>query len=370
MNKVIINGSFIKRPITGVARYAHEISNRILRHENISIACDRKTLPGFETNKILHVPQSWATKVLGSKVWNQFDLPRYIGSNLLWSPENIGPLGIVNHVVTIHDLSVLDHPEWFRFNMTATYNFYLPRLIKQAKAILTDSEYFRVRILERFCLPEERISVVPCGVDIRFQPCSDTRISNMRKHYKLPEHYILSLSSLEPRKNLHNLFRAWGCLTSQEKNDVTLVVAGDRGKVFVNPDYQSLIEKSPDVIFTGYFPELDLPALYSGALGLIYPSFYEGFGLPPLEAMACGTPVITCNNTSIPEVVGKNALFVDPLDLDSIATAIKLLIEDTHLRSKLSQAGLERAKLFSWDKSAELVWNKLDELRDQTREKN
>lgn len=365
MNQIIINGSFLNHPVTGVARYAREISRKILQYKNVSLAFNQETSSEISTNKILFVPQSWPANLLGSKAWNQLDLPRCINSNVLWSPENIGPLGVANHAVTIHDLSVLEHPEWFALSMVATYNFYLPRLVKQAKAILTDSEYFRVRILDHFCLPADRVSVVPCAVDARFQPCSHATISAMRTRYKLPEHYILSLSSLEPRKNLPNLFKAWRCLSLKERSGVVLVIAGDRGKVFANPDYRLFLEKLTDVIFTGYFPDQDLPALYSGALGLIYPSLYEGFGLPPLEAMACGTPVITCNNTSIPEVVADKAIFVEPLQPESIATAIKLLIEDTQLRSRLSEAGLKRAKLFSWDSSANMVYNKLDQLRQE-----
>ncbi len=362
MNKIIVNGSFLKRRVTGVARYAREITTRILEKENIFIACDQAAHPELEPGKVFHVPQSWATKILGTKAWNQFDLPRYIGSSVLWSPENIGPLGIVNHVVTVHDLSPLDHPEWFRPSVVAVYRFYLPRLIRQARVVLTVSEYFRNRILKQFQIPEAQVSVIPCAVDARFHPCTSSEAVALRQRYNLPEQYILSLGSLEPRKNIRNLLAAWKRLPPEVHDNVSLVVTGDRGDVFAEQDHRSQISQIPGVIFTGYLADQDLPALYSAASGLVYPSLYEGFGLPPLEAMACGTPVITCRNTALPEVVGESALFVDPCDPDSIAAAIQLVIKDRGLRSHLSQVGLDRAKQFSWDKSADRVYGKLSEI--------
>ncbi|MBC8122390.1 MAG: glycosyltransferase family 4 protein [Gemmatimonadaceae bacterium] len=361
MRSIIVNGSFLKRQVTGVARYAREVTKRLLQHENVLVACDDLSVcTELDPQRVLHVPRSWAGRALGSKAWSQLDLPRRVGSHVLWSAENIGPLGVRNHVLTIYDIAALEHPEWFRCDFVATYRFYLPRLIKQVKAVTTISEYSRARIVEWFRLSEEQVSVAPCAVDARFQPCPTHEIAAVRGRYNLPERYILSVSSLEPRKNLRNLLEAWRRLAEQDRDGVGLVIAGERGKVFANDDYRMLLERLPSVTFTGYFPDGDLPALYSGALGLVYPSLYEGFGLPPLEAMACGTPVITCNNTSLPEVVGEDALFVEPLEPDSIAGALALLIKDEPLRLKLAQRGRQRAGLFDWDRSAQLIYRKLD----------
>ncbi|MBC7323609.1 MAG: glycosyltransferase family 4 protein, partial [Acetomicrobium sp.] len=166
--------------------------------------------------------------------------------------------------------------------------------------------------------------------------------------------------TIEPRKNLQRLLEAWSVVCSNLPQDVWLVVAGAKGKdiIFKNTSLKKL---PPRVYMPGHVPDEHLPALYSGAIALVYVSLYEGFGLPPLEAMACGTPVLISNVTSLPEVVGDAALMVDPYDVDAIAEGIKRLVEDDNLRKELSQKGLARAKLFSWDRTAEVTWSVLKE---------
>ncbi|WP_218079627.1 glycosyltransferase family 4 protein [Anthocerotibacter panamensis] len=360
MRKLIINGSFLRRRITGGQRYAREITACLLHNfDDVAVSWSDPTHPEIPSDRIHYVPKSAGTRVLGSRFWNQFDLVRSLRSNVLWSPENIGPLGVKNHAVTVLDLSALEHPEWFNPEFAAMYSFYLPLLVRQAKIIFTISQYCRNRILDRFSLPEEKVVVSPCAVSQRFQPAADQEVVEVRRRYSLPESYILSLGSLEPRKNLVNLFKAWALLPNKITRDIGLVIAGERGAAFAQPNYTSLLGQLNNVTFTGYFPDKDLPILYSGALGLVYPSLYEGFGLPPLEAMACGTPVITCNNSSLPEVVGQGALFVDPLNSGSIAEAIENLILDQKLAAELSAYGLKRTQMFSWDISANVIHRKI-----------
>ena len=361
-SEIIVNGSFLRHRVTGVARYSYELTRRIVNHKNVRIAFDQEKTSEFGTDKIYLVPRSFISKTLGSRAWNQFDIPLHIGDRVLWSPNNVSPLGVKKHVITIHDLSVFDHPEWFKYSIVALYNFYLPRLIQQSAKILTVSEFTRHRILERFNVNEDKVIVIPNAAAERFYPCSLEEIEWVRNRYQLPKWYILSLGSLESRKNLVNLFKAWTCVSPQLTRDIKLVVAGEKGTVFRTQDFRSDFSSVDNVHFTGYFPDQDLPALYSGALGLVYPSFYEGFGLPPLEAMACGTPVITCKNTALPEVVGDCALFVDPHQPESIATAIHSLVENSSLRESLAQGGLERAKLFNWDHSAQRLYQTLSEI--------
>ncbi len=358
--RIIVNGTFLKRRITGVQRYAHEVTRRLQQHENVWVASDFEVTSEPRPERSLDIPASLPTKVLGSLGWIQFDLPRVVGRNdLLFSPEGIGPLGALNHVVTIHDLSVFDHPEWFRHSFALVLQFYLSRLAKHARAILVDSEFSRTRVLERFHIPEERVHVIPCAAGERFFPRSTEEISAVKERYGLPTQYILALGSLEPRKNLSRLLQAWSQL-SKSCAEMALALVGSRGKWFA--DARLPQSGSPTrVIFTGYLLDEDLPALYSGAVGLVYPSLYEGFGLPVLEAMACGTPVITSNSTSLPEVAGDAALYIEPLEPESIAIAIQLLNDDAELRAQLSQKGLARAKCFSWDRSTDLIYSILEQ---------
>jgi glycosyltransferase involved in cell wall biosynthesis len=236
-------------------------------------------------------------------------------------------------------------------------------LAKNAARILTVSEFSRKRLAETLDLDPERISVVPNGVDSRFETVRSAAAEAVLKRLGLPRDYVLALGSLEPRKNISKLLSAWAQLQSRKEidEDVHLVVAGGRSSLFRDAGLPALPDK---VVLTGYVADEDLPALYSSALVFAYPSLYEGFGLPPLEAMACGTPVVTSGSTSIPEVTGNAALLVDPHETESIAEGIQSVLNNADLRASLRAAGLERVKLFSWENSARLVWNHLAEVAD------
>jgi glycosyltransferase involved in cell wall biosynthesis len=285
-----------------------------------------------------------------------------VGSDLLWSPENIGPLGVKRHVITVHDLAALDHPQWFHPAFVALYCLYLPRLVHQVERILTVSEYSRCRLLDRFSIAADRVTVIPCGIAQSFQPCSAPIVQQMKERYGITTPYVLSLGSLDPRKNLRTLLQAWKLLGKDLQQSLTLVIAGDKNRIFADPGYQDRLHNLTGVIFTGYFPEPDLPALYSGALCLVYPSLYEGFGLPPLEAMACGTTVITSETTSLPEVVGDAGILIDPTQPEAIAAAIQLLVQNPAYGHELGQNGLIQAQRFSWDRSAAAVDQVLREI--------
>ena len=301
---------------------------------------------------------------LGGNLWGQLELPYYARGNILWSPTNTGPICHGRHIVTIHDISVLDHPEWFSTKYAAWYRFLLPKLAKLATRILTVSEFSRSRLAEILDLASEKISVVPAGVDSRFKPVQPKTIESVRKRLGLPRDYVLAVGTLEPRKNITGLFKAWSLLLPRQKatRDIHLVLAGGKASVFRDAGFSSLPDK---VMLTGYVRDEDLPALYSGALAFVYPSLYEGFGLPPLEAMACGVPVVASGSTSIPEVTGDAALLVDPLDIESIADKLQLVLDDDLLRGSLRTAGFKRAKLFNWDKPAHLVWEHLAEAANR-----
>lgn len=286
-------------------------------------------------------------------MWEQFYLPRKIGKNLLWSPSITGPICVKNQVVTIFDMVPFDHPEWLNPKFAAWYQFLVPKLASRAKSIIVISEFTKRRLLIHCPGLEDKIVVTPLAADPQFVPIAHDGISKMRSllGISFPK-YIVALGSLEPRKNLNRLLEVWKLIHDEIPDDVYLVIAGSIGSknVFGDVDFSEL---PPRVRLVGHVSDSILPALYSGALATVYLSMYEGFGLPPLEAMACGTPVLSSNVASIPEVVGESAILVNPFDVSGIACALKGLIEDEGVRKQLSQLGLIQASKFNWNRTAE-----------------
>jgi glycosyltransferase involved in cell wall biosynthesis len=257
-------------------------------------------------------------------------------------------------VVTIYDLSFITHPD-LHLPANVAHCLAGTRLaIEHADAIIAISEHTRRDLIERLAAPAERITVTPLAHDASFVRVADPRrLAAVRKRYRLPEHFILFLGALEPRKNLPRLIEAYATLPAELRRDVKLVVAGMSG--WLNDSVHGRVgelglEKS--VHFAGYVHADDLSAVYSLATTLAYPSLYEGFGLPVLEAMACGTPVLTSNVSSLPEVAGDAATLVDPLDVSSIASGLHGMLESPSLRAELAGRGRARAASFSWDRCA------------------
>jgi len=207
-----------------------------------------------------------------------------------------------------------------------------------------------------FGLKPEKVSVVLNGIGNEFSPQSSEDVARVKTRLALPTGpYVLYVGSLEPRKNLARLLQAWNQVQARCP-DLQLVIAGlNKGasQVFSAVHIGRI---PPRVMFTGYVEDVDLPALYSGAVVLVYPSLYEGFGLPPAEAMACGTPIITSDRTALPEVVGPAAVLIDPENSDSIAAAIHRVVNSDSLRAELRAEGLTRARRFNWDEAASQTW--------------
>src|SRR6185312_2485417 len=337
MKSITLNGRFYSHRPTGMQRYAIELASRLGDH--LSVVRPNRPLRGG----------------LGH-VWEQCYLPLATGKHLLWSPNNTGPLSISRQVCTIHDLIPLDHPEWFTPRFVALYKWLMPRLAKRLQHVIAISDFTRQRILEHLPIEPSKISVVPNGVDKVFRPCPPERVAEVRRRLDLDARpYVLCVSSLEPRKNLKRLLAAWARLPSSLQNEYQLVLAGAKGSAKVFGD-AGLHDTPANACFTGYVNQGDLPALYSGAALFAYPSLYEGFGLPPLEAMACGTPVLTSNASSIPEVVGDAAISVAPANVDAITEGLRELMTNEDLRKRLAAKGFDRAAQLSWDNTARLTW--------------
>lgn len=257
-------------------------------------------------------------------------------------------------VVQIHDLSFLRVPQAAPPGLGDWLKRAVPASVGRADHVLADSRATRDDLLELCDLPSRSaISVLYGGVDARFRPASGAAQEAVLRKYGLPQRsFILSVGTLQPRKNHGRLVEALGLLR-RAGLDVQLVIAGGAGWLS-GPFHRQLQESGlrQYVWLPGYVDDDDLPALYSAATVFAFPSLYEGFGLPVLEAMACATPVVTSNLSSLPEVAGDAALLVDPLDLEALADAIRRAIEDGELRRRLICAGLERARQFTWSRAA------------------
>lgn len=285
--------------------------------------------------------------------WDQFVLPLKIPKgSLLWSPSNIGPLAVRKQVVTLHDLATFESPEGFSTSFRAAYNFIIPRLLPRVEGVITVSEFTRQRAIERFGLDPARIHAIPLGINHdQFKMQDAEAVAAYKAKMKLPTRYVLFLGSLSARKNVLRLIEAWGRTQGEIDAEVELVLAGgfSGSSIFNGTELPTL---PPRTRVMGRIDDAELPLLLAGADLFALPSLYEGFGLPPLEAMACGTAALVSNVTSLPEVVGDAAIQVDPLDIDGIAQALMVLNKPAELK-KLSKAGLERAATFTWQKTAQ-----------------
>ena len=266
------------------------------------------------------------------------------------------PLAPCPLVVSIHDLSFEHLPETFKRRSRIQLRFTVRSSARRAARILSLSESGRQDIIETYGISPDLVTMIPLAAPAHFAPVTDEReLQRVRHTYGIEGDYILSVGSIQPRKNLTRLVRAFSSLRL-ERTGVKLprlVLVGKKGWLY--DETLRLIEESglgKDILLTGYVSEADLPALYSGAICFVYASYFEGFGLPPLEAMKCGTPVIVGNKTSLPEVVGDAGLLVNPFEESEIAAALALLLDNPDLRDRLRVKGLKRAGEFSWQDTA------------------
>lgn len=349
---ILINGWFLLRPITGVQRHARAVLTALGRLEQdryrFIVAAPGPSLGVPESMDFFEDPSS-----LPGVLWQQFRLPilmKKLGASLLWSPGNIGPVLLKDQVVTIHDAAVYAGGEWFSWQFRIYYRVLLKLIGRRARLAITDSKFSKEELVKYDIASISKIRVVYSGVDKRF-----TSVPGMP--YDFP--YVLTLGSRDPRKNVNKLIEAWRLLSVEAKKGSRLVVAGGGGRSFASEGIKNV---PSTVYFAGFVEDKNLPALYSGARAFVYPSLYEGFGLPPLEAMACGCPVVASNAASLPEICGDAAYYVDPHNIESIAEGTYKVLTDNALKQNMIKKGLERAKLFSWEKSAREHLTIFDEI--------
>lgn len=255
---------------------------------------------------------------------------------------------------TVHDMTYIRYPETMSKTNYNIHHKNLKRSCRDADVILTVSQNSRNEIAEFMNVPLDKIEIAYPAVDKAiFHPNKNYNL--IKEKYHIHNDYILYFGTLEPRKNITSIIKAFKIISEKNK-DINLVLAGKKGWMY-DEIFQLVkgLHLEDRVIFTGYVPEEDAPVLYSCAVIFVFPSLYEGFGIPPLEAMACGTPVIVSNVASLPEVVGDAGILVNPYDIENIAHEMDTLINDSELRKQCSEKGLEQAKKFSWEDSAKKV---------------
>ena len=310
----------------------------------------RSSLPGENFRAVScwtpshHQMERWALGVEISR----------LGLDVLHSPDFIPPaFGYRRSVITIHDLNFLYYPQFLTAESRRYYNDQIEWAVRRADHIVADSRATKQDLISMLGVPQEKITVVYLAADPAYQPLSAEDASAARSRYDLEPGYVLCVGTLEPRKNIPGLLHAYRHLRDTASIDVPLVLVGGKGwlydEIFRRVEELHLAHH---VRFLHDVPDADLPAIYSAAGVLITPSFYEGFGLPALEAMACGTPVVVAARASLPEVVGDAGLLIDPDDAEDIARALARVLTEDALQTKMRRRGLAQAARFTWQQAA------------------
>jgi glycosyltransferase involved in cell wall biosynthesis len=310
--------------------------------------------PAFQL-RIVPLSDRWATVV-----WYRLNLPLPVDllagrADLFHGPSFTLPPALMPAVLTVHDLSFLRYPQGAHPPLLAWLSRAVPRSLSRARHVLADSQNTRRDLIELLQVPCEHITVIGAGIDHRFRRVDDpAQLAVVRERYRLPPHFVLGVSTLEPRKNFTGLIAAFDQLAGRvDHADLHLVIAGGKGwnyePIFTAAEASPFRER---IHFPGFVADADLPALYSLAKVFVFPSHYEGFGIPVLEAMACGTPVVCADNSSLPEVAGAAALLIDANDVSGITEAIERVLLDAPLRDDLIARGLDQARRFSWSDAA------------------
>jgi glycosyltransferase involved in cell wall biosynthesis len=319
----------VRRETGGVERVAREMAAR---------------LPALRPDRYVVVRPRPRLAHRAGHAWEQLALPLLARrADLLYCPANLAPLASRRNAVVIHDLAALAHPEWYGRTYRAWQRLLLPQIARRARLVLTVSRFAKTEIVERLGIPEDKVAVVPNGVSATFDPSADPEPA--RTALGLDRPYVLTLATRSARKNLAVLGEAAAAL---RELGIELVSAGG-GRGYLRGGEQ------PPGRPLGYVPEHLLPSLYAGARAFAMPSLYEGFGLPCLEAMACGTPAVAADRAALPETCGEAALLADPEAPEAFAAALVRAATDETERARLIEAGRERAAVFTWYRTAELT---------------
>lgn len=371
--KVIFGTDSIKYPLTGIGRYAYELAKCLSKSSEISELLFLKgrtlssQLPEVVENKTTAhgLAQRLRKNPLAAEIyrltapWLKTQVLRHHKDAIYHGPNFYLPPHVERCVVTFHDLSVFTWPQCHPVERVKFMQKELMQTLKRAQIFITDSEFTRRELIEYFNLPENKVYTASLASSGEFYPALDSEIAPVLNKYQLNiNQYCLFTGSIEPRKNLTTLLKAYQTLPAKLRRHIPLVISGFKGWRSEELHHRfEHGEKEGWLRYLGYTPTSDLPSLFAGARSFLFPSLYEGFGLPVLEAMASGVPVVCSTSSSLPEVVGDCALTCEAMDVDMLTELILKSIEDNIWREQASAKGLYRSSQFSWQRCAQETIN-------------
>lgn len=372
MYKILVNCLQLNKQLTGIQYHIKKLCEALSNRDRDDICIDFLVPKNIILKNLDISPENCKFVVVNNKFervfFEQFLLHKFLKKNqynLYHSPTNTLPyFSNFPSVVTIHDLLTFDNPELCQKDTAIFFRKILPSSIKKAQKIIVVSNEVKERLKERFNVPENKVTVIHNGVDANFWKKNNRqKLEGIKQKYLLPEKFILFVGAIEPKKNLTRLVKAIYILKVKHKIEQKLVVVGKKGWKY-NLVFEKIkeLKLEQEVCFTGYVSEEDLPSIYSLSDVFAFPSIYEGFGIPVLEAMACEVPVLTSNLGALPETAGGNSYLVNPFNEVEIADGIFQLLSDVNLRNMLLAKGKEWVKGFTWEQSAKETINVYKEV--------
>jgi glycosyltransferase involved in cell wall biosynthesis len=367
-----INARFIQTKISGIGKYVLQLmrhiptfgNNHYYFYEYGHVPIERP----IKGDNIHYVIPKVYTKNRTLRIfWEQMLFSRQVKKDkikIFHGPSFMLPVfKPCKSVITVHDLTFVHYPQGFNFSTRLYYKLFFRRSLENADMIIADSEATKKDLMQIYNIPVNKIQTIYLGVDEIFKNVTDKKkIKEVKRKYSLPEKYFLFVGLLSPRKNVRRALKAFAQLHTEHK----FVIVGNKGWLY-EPIFKLIedLNLKERVIFTKYADSEDLPAIYSCAEALIFPSLYEGFGLPIVEAMACGCPVITSNISSMPEVAGDAAILINPYNVEEIKNAMNTIMINKKVRMDLIKKGYENIKRFSWQKMAEKTVKVYERLANQ-----
>ncbi|MGL4774435.1 MAG: glycosyltransferase family 4 protein [Clostridium sp.] len=348
---------------TGIGTYTHQLITYLNK-----INCEDQYLLFLpEDSSLENLNDNFHIEIVdtnpNNNFWDEIRVPNILNNNdidLYHVPQNgVGLSPSINcpKVITLHDIIPLRMPETVSQRYLKIFNEDLPKIINDIDGIITVSEFSKLDISKEFNYPLDKIFVTHLAAEKIYKPLSKCQCKNIISNkYDIDDKFVLYVGGFSPRKNIIGLIEAFSLIPKEERLNTKLVIVGNKGISY--PKYQKRTEDlgiSNEVIFTGFIPLEDMPIFYNAAEVLVYPSYYEGFGLPPIEAMACGTPVIASNVTSLPEVCYDSALLVNPYNTEALSYTISRVLNDSFLMLTMVKKSLMRSNLFSWENTASLT---------------
>lgn len=355
MYNVGITTGNLKRNSTGMGTYTFQVIEYLKEDFDIEILKhpEGESINGCKTNNYSLIPGpywyfSWSQSLnIAKNKWRKYD----VFHNITQYP--ISPSISKKYVVTIYDLIPILYPSYVTPFYASQSRIFLPGILKKASQIFSISEYTKKDIIQKYHIDPQKIRVTPLGVSDHFRPASQIEVQSFCKRYNLINPFILFVGAIEPKKNIPTIIKGF-YQAKKKQPDLELVIAGKKAWKYQDVFHLvNTLKLTESVHFLHFVPYDELPLLYSAASVFVFPSNYEGFGLPPLEAMKCGTPVIVSNRSSLPEIVGPEGEIIEPEDSESLAKKMLTLLRNDSIRTEQIAYNIERAKEFTWKRCAE-----------------